>query len=80
MYQIYAYLRSQEEQPDELTRTSEGLMLHPSIDEMFDEALEIQGHLIRFATVDLTDSAPAIRDQLLRVASKPEYALTEVGN
>ncbi|MCL4552293.1 MAG: 5-methylcytosine-specific restriction endonuclease system specificity protein McrC [Candidatus Marsarchaeota archaeon] len=70
MYQIYAYLRSQENTSDPLAEHAEGLLLHPSIDEMIDEAVEIQGHRIRFATVDLNDSAAAIRDQLLRLAEK----------
>ena len=75
LYQIYAYLRSQEDNDNELVRYSEGLMLHPSTDEMFDEALELQGHLIRFATVDLSAPAPTIREQLLRVVATPEYAV-----
>jgi 5-methylcytosine-specific restriction enzyme subunit McrC len=75
LYQIYAYLRSQEDNDNELVRYSEGLMLHPSTDEMFDEALELQGHLIRFATVDLSAPAPTIREQLLRVVATPDYAV-----
>ena len=75
LYQIYAYLRSQENSENELALHSEGLMLHPSTEEMFDEALELQGHLIRFATVDLSAPAPTIRKQLLKVVTSPDYAL-----
>ena len=52
-------------------------MLHPSTDEMFDEALELQGHLIRFATVDLSAPAPTIREQLLKVVAPPDYELDQ---
>lgn len=51
VYQIYSYLRSQDG-PEQRIR-SEGLMLHPSIGERVDEEVVIQGHRIRFATVDL---------------------------
>lgn len=67
IYQIYAYLRSQEVDGNPLATTAAGLLLHPSIDEMVDETVVIQGHAIRFATVDLGASACEIRKQLLRV-------------
>lgn len=52
VYQIYAYLMSQDGlEPDAKT---EGLMLHPAVGEHVDEEVVIQGHRIRFATVDLT--------------------------
>jgi len=47
-----------------------GLLLHPSIGEMVDETVVIQGHRIRFATVDLTASATEIRFQLLNCVSQ----------
>ena len=65
IYQIYAYLRSQENGNDPLSLDASGLLLHPSIDEMIDESAIIQGHTIRFATVDLAAAAPEIRRQLL---------------
>ena len=43
LYQIYAYLRSQEE----------GWLLHPSTGTSLDETVRIQGHNIRFVTIDL---------------------------
>jgi len=67
VYQIYAYLRSQEGEGNLPATTAAGLLLHPSIDEMVDETVVIQGHAIRFATVDLGASACEIRKQLLRV-------------
>jgi 5-methylcytosine-specific restriction enzyme subunit McrC len=67
VYQIYAYLQSQEGNGDPLSAHASGLLLHPSINEMVDETVVIQGHGIRFATVDLGASASEIRSQLLRV-------------
>jgi 5-methylcytosine-specific restriction enzyme subunit McrC len=65
LYQIYAYLRSQVGRGDPLADHAEGLLLHPSVAEKVDEAVVIQGHRVRFATVDLAAPTSAIRDQLL---------------
>ena len=67
IYQIYAYLRSQEGKEIRSHLNASGLLLHPSIDKMVDETVVIQGHAIRFATVDLGATASEIRKQLLRV-------------
>jgi len=65
MYQIYAYLRSQEREFDDLANNANGMLLHPSIGNMIDETVVIQDHAIRFATVDLAAEASEIRKQLL---------------
>lgn len=67
IYQIYAYLRSQEGDSDPLVAHASGLLLHPSVGDMINETVEIQGHKIRFATVDLGAEAKEIRIQLLEV-------------
>ncbi len=67
VYQIYAYLRSQEGNDDPLAAHASGLLLHPSVGDMVDEAVVIQNHEIRFATVDLSAKAKEIRQQLLHV-------------
>jgi 5-methylcytosine-specific restriction enzyme subunit McrC len=67
VYQIYAYLRSQVGNGDVLANQASGLLLHPAIGEMVDEAVIIQGHSIRFATVDLGETAEKLRAQLLKV-------------
>jgi 5-methylcytosine-specific restriction enzyme subunit McrC len=72
IYQIYAYLRSQEGKGDPLASCATGILLHPSIDKIVDETVVIQGHAIRFATVDLGASACEIRKQLLRVVEFPD--------
>ncbi len=72
VYQIYAYLRSQVGRGDALADSASGLLLHPSVGDAVDQTAVIQGHSIRFATVDLTASSAGIRAQLLR-ACKPTY-------
>ena len=67
LYQIYAYLRSQEASENPLNDTASGLLLHPSVNNMINESVIIQGHEIRFATVDLSADAKEIRSQLLEV-------------
>ncbi len=69
IYQIYAYLRSQERADDLLSKTSTGILLYPSLDVDYDEAATIQSHEIRFATVDLTADSRTIRRQLLRIVA-----------
>ena len=71
LYQIYAYLRSQESNGDPLSDHAAGLLLHPSLGETIDETVVIQGHAIRFATVDLAASTGEIREQLLRMVEFP---------
>ena len=65
IYQIYAYLRSQENPGDPLSLTASGLLLHPAVNRTLDESADIQGHPIRFAALDLAAPAPQIRRQLL---------------
>lgn len=64
VYQIYAYLMSQDAHEGGVK--SEGLMLHPVVDGNLDEEVVIQGHRIRFATVDLAADPGRMADQFLR--------------
>ena len=68
IYQIYAYLRSREEPSDQLSINSTGILLYPAIHAHVDDAAIIQGHEVRFATVDLTADSQSIRRRLLDVA------------
>lgn len=75
IYQIYAYLRSQEGGPKPFADVSEGILLHPSVGgEMVNESAVVQGHEIRFATVDLAAGAKEIRHQLLHVVGEATTA------
>lgn len=64
IYQLYSYLRSQERLDDPLSLTASGMFLHPTIDDELDETVRIQGHQIRFATVNLALSTTAIIKRL----------------
>ncbi len=66
LYQIYAYLRSQVDL-ECLPVPAEGVLLHPTVDEPVDEAAVIQGHVVRFATVNLAGQPEALRTDLLRI-------------
>ena len=66
VYQIYAYLRSQVGRGDALADFASGLLLHPAIGQIVDETVAIQGHHVRFSTVDLAATPAEIRAQLLR--------------
>ena len=66
LYQIYAYLRSQEDLGDGLSDEAAGLLLHPSVEFDLDESVVIQGHKIRFMTVNLGGNSKEIRNRLLQ--------------
>ena len=74
IYQLYAYLRSQEKPADPLSYRTSGILLYPAIDCDVDEAAVIQGHEIRFATVDLAANSPVIRQRLLDIAQTTPLA------
>lgn len=65
IYQMYAYLRSQEYPGDLASLTTYGMLLHPSVDCEVDEQVTIQAHSIRFCTVNLGYEAKKIREQML---------------
>ncbi len=67
IYQIYAYLLSQEG-TNSLADGATGVLLHPAVGANVDESVTIQGHRIRFVTVDLSTSALKVRTQLLALA------------
>ena len=74
IYQIYAYLRSQERSDDPLSNHSTGILLHPSVDDAdVDEAAVIQGHEIRFTTVNLAAGSREIRERLLQVVNASPF-------
>lgn len=78
IYQIYAYLSSQNGSGNALEDTSAGVLLHPSIGKMINEAVVIKGHEIRVATVDLGGDTGSIRSQLLGIVESC-YSLSHGG-
>ena len=72
IYQMYAYLRSQEKQVnDPYPFTSEGILLYPTLYREVDETAVIQGHHIRFATVNLRQSSRDFVERLKSIPSCP---------
>ncbi len=69
MYQLYAYLRSQEQPGEPMTCCSKGVLLYPSLGVDYNESAVIQGHQVSFVTVDLAADSQTIRDQLLRIVN-----------
>ncbi|ANC92923.1 5-methylcytosine-specific restriction endonuclease system specificity protein McrC [Azospirillum humicireducens] len=65
LYQIYAYLRSQEERSP-AWKTAAGLLLHPAVGATPHEWAAIQGHAIHAAAIDLTLSTADVRRALRR--------------
>lgn len=64
IYQMYAYLRSQEEHGD-ADRRATGILLHPATGKSEKFTLSMQGHTFVFATVNLNAPAKEIRKDLL---------------
>lgn len=64
IYQMYTYLRSQEER-GEMHRKATGILLHPAIDASERHTVKMQGHTFVFVTVNLSASAKEIRQELL---------------
>lgn len=54
LYQLYTYLRSQECAQDPVTLMAEGMLLHPQTGGAIDEVMKVQGHVMRFKTIDLS--------------------------
>ena len=67
IYQIYAYVKSQERHEDQSSLSTTGMLLHPAIDEDHDESVTIQGHEFKFCTVNLAAEARHITTRLLDI-------------
>jgi 5-methylcytosine-specific restriction enzyme subunit McrC len=65
LYQIYAYVRTQENPADALSLSAEGMLLHASVGKSIRESFFTGGHRFTVATVDLGRPAKEIRQQLL---------------
>jgi 5-methylcytosine-specific restriction enzyme subunit McrC len=64
LYQLYAYLRSQEH-ISEAHRGAAGVLLYPAIHDSFSERIELQDHIMRIEFIDLTAAWQEIEQQLL---------------
>jgi 5-methylcytosine-specific restriction enzyme subunit McrC len=66
LFQIYAYLRSQEGTSQE-RRSATGILLYPAVQHELSETIEIQGHEIRWQTIDLGQPWQDIERDLLSI-------------
>jgi 5-methylcytosine-specific restriction enzyme subunit McrC len=73
LFQIYAYIKSQEE-ISKHHPTSTGILLYPSVDWSLQEKVEIQGHEFRWETIDLAKQWENIEKELIAI---PERAFKE---
>jgi 5-methylcytosine-specific restriction enzyme subunit McrC len=67
IFQLYAYLRSQEERSVP-HQTATGILLYPSVNFHLSQQVEIQGHKLRWETVDLSQPWQDIETSLIQLA------------
>lgn len=79
LYQIYAYLRTQERPDDPASLSAEGMLLHPQTGGAVDEEMEVQGHLMRFKTIDLS-APPGAFERQLRGVIRRDLFYEKVGS
>jgi 5-methylcytosine-specific restriction enzyme subunit McrC len=72
LYQLYTYLRSQERSDDPATLTAEGMLLHPQTEGSVDEVMTIQGHVLRFKTIDLSSHPGDLEASLRGLAQQAQ--------
>lgn len=71
LYQIYAYLRSQEHRSINY-RASTGILLYPAANHHVAESVQLQGHRIGFRTVDLALAWEDVERDLLSLIDEQE--------
>jgi 5-methylcytosine-specific restriction enzyme subunit McrC len=71
LYQLYAYLRTQDHVSDH-HRCASGILLYPSVSEPLSETIEVEGHLIHLMTINLAQPWNKIEDELLHLISTIE--------
>ncbi len=68
LYQLYAYLRSQEHLGSEY-QSATGVLLYPTVARELHEQVEIQGHKMFWQTIDLAKPWTQIEEDLIAIAS-----------
>jgi len=66
LYQIYAYLRTQEHRGSEY-KEARGILLYPTISHEVNESMHIQGHEIKVVTLNLSESWEQIESRLIEL-------------
>ena len=70
LYQLYAYLKSQEH-VSEAHRTAVGILLYPAVKNRFSEKVKLQDHTVRIESVDLAAPWQEIETQLVALITPP---------
>ncbi len=68
LFQMYGYLRSQEHW-SESHQSATGILLYPTVEHRVSEMVRIQGHDIRWETIDLNQPWENIESDLLEIPS-----------
>lgn len=66
LYQLYAYLRTQEHLSDS-HREAQGILLYPKTEEAVDAEMRVQGHSMRVVTLNLADDWQGVESRLLEL-------------
>ncbi len=74
LYQVYAYLRSQEH-ISEAHRHASGILLYPAVQSRLSERIKLQDHVIRIESLDLAASWEEIERQLIDLVDPTPSAL-----
>jgi 5-methylcytosine-specific restriction enzyme subunit McrC len=74
LYQLYAYLKSQEH-VSEAHRTAVGILLYPAVGNKFSEKVRLQDQVIRLESVDLAAPWQEIERQLLELVAHQGSAM-----
>jgi 5-methylcytosine-specific restriction enzyme subunit McrC len=74
LYQLYAYLRSQDQVSDEYRR-AQGILLYPAVQSRLAERVELQGHIIRIESVDLAAAWEEVERQLLNLVDQSSKSI-----
>ena len=75
LYQLYAYLRTQEHR-GKMYREAEGMLLYPCVGKALHEKMMVQGHVIRICTLNLEQPWQDVEASLVSLA---RTALSEDG-
>lgn len=75
LYQMYAYLRTQEE--PSATQPAAGILLYPTVGNNISDVHHIQGHELRISTVDLAADWQDIEHQLMNLVTRAHAKANE---
>ena len=73
IYQLYAYLRSQEHLSEQHSHAI-GILLYPAVDSNLSESIELEDHIIRIECLDLTAHWQDVEQQLLDLMTDAKKA------